>query len=536
MAPSPGRFGHAGGPARPVAFLISTTPVARSISENLGSPAYSYYFVMEALAPALEGLGTWRWVDRPESRLSFAARRARADGFDPVHLALVPPQDAYFAADVPNVLYPFWEFPEIPDRDFGFDTRQNWRRMCRGADLILTACRFTAEAFRAAGVECPIEMVPVPADGARSDLPDWDPGAAFTLTCRHEVWGGDAGRGQGVEPESGPTTLEIGGDRRPRGWDLARRGFRRVAPWMDPELVSRVYRLKRSLAGKSPGRLAYLAARGAYNRTLRRVLNESTVRRITEAKVSVLRALGHSPAVAFDPLLPSAPVTFTGLTYTTFLNIGDRRKNLDDILSAFLLAFRDRRDVTLVLKLASNPSREFHEMAILRGRYRDLGIDHACRVVVIPDYLDDRAMDALARVTTYYVNASHAEGACLPLQQALASGRPAIAPAHTAMADYMDDGIGFVVGSHPEPTHWPHDPEERIETTRHRIVWTDLRDAFLESAALPTDDPGRYRSMSLVARGRMAGLASTPVAVEALRRAMGRLAGRASLESRRRSA
>ena len=40
-------------------------------------------------------------------------------------------------------------------------------------------------------------------------------------------------------------------------------------------------------------------------------------------------------------------------------------------------------------------------------------------MVVITDFLTDEQMNDLFRATTYYVNASRAEGACLPLQQAL---------------------------------------------------------------------------------------------------------------------
>ena len=43
----------------------------------MGSAAYSYYFVVEALAPVLEALGTWRLIDHPESRLAFAASEGR---------------------------------------------------------------------------------------------------------------------------------------------------------------------------------------------------------------------------------------------------------------------------------------------------------------------------------------------------------------------------------------------------------------------------------------------------------------------------
>src|SRR5205814_3494355 len=42
------------------------------------------------------------------------------------------------------------------------------------------------------------------------------------------------------------------------------------------------------------------------------------------------------------PLLPVKRLTLGGLVYTSIFNQSDRRKNVRDLLSAFLLAFRDR--------------------------------------------------------------------------------------------------------------------------------------------------------------------------------------------------
>ncbi len=103
----------------------------------------------------------------------------------------------------------------------------------------------------------------------------------------------------------------------------------------------------------------------------------------------------------------------------------------------------------------------------------------------------------------------------------LSGGRPAIAPDHTAMADYIDDSLAFVPRSSPEPIHWPHDPQKRLATTRFRPLWSDLRDAFLASAVV-ADDPARYAAMSRAGR-RMARYASEEAAIEALREAVSHL-------------
>ncbi len=291
-------------------------------------------------------------------------------------------------------------------------------------------------------------------------------------------------------------------------------------------MVTRLTLFKRGLVasrGKHPARLAYDFLRNHYKRNLQRWLSPYALAKITNAKVRALALVGRAPGDVVDPPLPSGSLTIGGgPVYLTMFNVGDERKNHAEILSAFLLAFRDRADVTLVIKLVTNRLRENHEAGLLRATYQAMGITHRCRVVVITEFLSEEQMRELYRVATFYVNASFAEGACLPLMRALAGGRPAIAPDHTAMADYIDDSLAFVPRSSPEPIHWPHDPEKRLMTTRFRPLWSDLRDAFLASAVV-ADDPARYAAMSRAGRARMARYASEEAAIEALREAVSHL-------------
>ena len=511
---------------RPIAFLVSTTPCGRKISEHLGSPAYSYHFVAEALAPAFRAVGDYRPVDHPESRLALAARSAEAEGFRPIHVAINPLQDVYLSPNLPNLVFPFWEFPRIPDRDFGLDTRQNWARIARGASLVLCACRLTADAFRNANVNAPACVVPIPVLPSSFDLPDWDPRHSWTLTCRHEVLGAGTDDVDRENPIPCATdSQQPVPDRPDRVWRTARRLFRGAMPWLNPRIVARLTLLKRGLVaarGKHPARLAYDFVRDAYRRNLQRWLSPYALARITNARNRALTLVGRSPRDVVDPPLPSGSLTLGGdggPVYLTIFNVGDERKNHAEILSAFLLAFRDRADATLVIKLVTNRLREHHEAGLLRATYRAMGIAHRCRVVVVTEFLSEEQMQALYRVSSFYVNASFAEGACLPLMRALAGGRPAIAPDHSAMADYIDDTLAFVLRSSPEPIHWPHDPEKRLTTMRSRPLWSDLRDAFLASAIV-AGDPPRYATMSRAGRARMARYASEDAAIEALREAI----------------
>lgn len=514
---------------RPLLFLISTPPSASAIRERLGWAAYSYHFVVEALRPLLEEMGTCQIVEQPESRLVFAVRKAEQAGLRPIHLAVTPPQDTYFSNVVPSILFPFWEFPEIPDRALAFDGRQNWSRVCRRADLLLTACGFTAEALRRGGIDRPIHQVPVPIDPGWFDLPGWKPGSSWSYTGRCFVLGVDDPMVGSISPTTDShqsTSITVV----PAGTDRPRPVLTRVKSRLSPATRQRLSAWKRAVLGHGPASLGslgfkrwvYHSLRMRYHRYVRRWLSDDALEQVGRIKQVIRRRLASGQALVEPPHVVSRTVSVEGIVYTSIFNLRDPRKNAWDLLSSFLLAFRDRDDVTLVLKLVASPVDEHMHVKELEERHKALGIEHRCRVVVITDYLDDSEMLELARVTTIYVNTSRAEGACLPLQQYLAAGRPAVAPCHTSLADFMDNQVGWVVPSHPEPTHWPHDPEHRIETTWHRLVWSELKEQLERTAWVITHDPEQYQNKAEAARRRMDGYASRSVVRVALRAALDR--------------
>ena len=90
---------------------------------------------------------------------------------------LHPPQDVYLTPALPNVIFPFWEFPDIPDRDFGYDTRQNWARVCsEGRPHHHRLPLPPGTRFEKPGSTCPIGVVPVPLRPEHFEIPAWDPG------------------------------------------------------------------------------------------------------------------------------------------------------------------------------------------------------------------------------------------------------------------------------------------------------------------------------------------------------------------------
>ena len=425
-------------PAR--ALVVSTMASERETPLRMGSASYSYYYVYRAFAPFLRRWGTVVETVRPQRRLAALLREQQSPV---VHLGFLPLDFFHPAAEAPNVAFPFWDFPDLPDYPLGRNPHNDWVRTANALDLILTAGEFTRDAFVRAGVRTPVHVVPVPARPSWLTMPWWEEGQRVVIDCPSYV----------VLPAE---------SRVPAPVSSARRFYRdRVRRHLPP--------------------------------------------RWTEALGSVARGVA---AARREWRGIACPVTgrleLSGIVHTSIFNPFDPRKNWPDLLTAYVLALGDCDDATLVMKLAVPRDRAAAGVNAVLDFHRRLGLPHRCRLVIVSDYLTDEQMAELARGSTYYLNSSRAEGACLPLQDFLAAGRPAVAPRHTAMADYFGEHAGFIVDSHPEPAAWPQDADGRCTTTWHRLVWTSLRDQIRESYEIARHRPREYARLAEGARAHMA--------------------------------
>jgi glycosyltransferase involved in cell wall biosynthesis len=438
------------------ALIVSSVFPEAEALQRIGREAYSYHFVQRAFAPLLARWGRTQEVTRPESRLDYALWRARQQNLEPVHLSFTPLHLMYLTARAPNVSFPFWEFPDIPNTNLGNNPRNNWVRIAGRLDLILTASTSTREAFVRAGVATPIHVVPVPIAADYFAVPDWEPGQRLVLDCPAYVF---------PQPEAPPAPVPN--------------------PWVPA----------------NPQRLSLKAgARKAYKVYVKPRVPRWVDKYLTLAVRAVVSARQARNQEAHIPYPASPTLALSGVVYSTIFNPFDPRKNWQDLLSAYLYALGDQEDATLVVKLVVCPELAAAAVNTVVQYYQALGLRHRCKLAFVSAYLSEAQMVELARASTYYLNTARAEGACLPLQSFLAAGRPGIAPVHTAMADYFSNEVGFIVSSHPEPACWPHDPDKRCTTTWHRLVWQALHDQLRASYALAKQEQAQYQV--LARRGR----------------------------------
>jgi hypothetical protein len=441
------------GPGRKWAFLVSSSYSTDDIERTIGKEAYSYCFVAKAFAPLLSRLGALSEVTRPESRLDFALWRREQQGLRTAHLSFLPLHLSYLTSRAPNVAFPSWEFPDIPSANLGNNPRNNWARIANHFSLIVCHSENARDAFLRAGVTTPIRLIPIPVPHDYFCMPLWQPGQSITLDCPcFEL------------PETGPPNQTL---------------------------------------ADTAAQLTGLSLRARARRLYRRFIKPGLSKFLDRQLWFAARAAGLVPPRRPEEDIAcklSKTVALTGVVYTTIFNPFDPRKNWQDVLTSFLAAFAGQTEVTLVLKLVLRPEMLPRGLLEVFEFYRHSGLSHRCKVVLIWSYLSDGQMLELARATTYYLNASRAEGSCLPLQNFLAAGRPGVAPVHSGMADYFDEHIGFAVDSHPEPAPFPHDPDKRLATSWHRLVWSSLYEQLKASYQFVSDGYEEYRAMGLRAR------------------------------------
>ncbi|HLD67063.1 MAG TPA: glycosyltransferase [Pseudomonas sp.] len=497
-------------------FLVYSQVTAATIASSMGLPEYSYYFVLRDFLPVLQELGEVVVVEQPEREVDRLYDESRAAGERCLFLSFSPPHKTHLKLRCPTVPVFAWEFDSIPNEAWLDEPQQDWRHVLRSCGSGITHSQMIVKAVRREmGADFPIISVPSPV---------WDKFAAL----REQP---------GQLPLLESVTIRV------------RSGV--VVDSHDPELrphisgpdatacVVQAIRehentTARAQAGSEPVEPSAGRQESCY-RITRRYLGEwylnvlhpllpflpGRTKPLVELAPMEPRNTVEPPQPAAKGVTPKMPdwqpseseLQLSGVIFTALFNPYDGRKNWADMLTAFCAAFRDTPDATLVFKLGHHEYLSaMHDMLIWMARMPRF----SCRIVLLHGYLEGSDFETLIRASAFAVNASHGEGQCLPLMEFLSCGKPAISPRHSAMIDYIDERVAFVVDSWLDSTAWSHDPRLAYRTQRHQLNWASLRDAYRDAYSCVTGEPERYRQMSAAATERMRQHCSRAVASEKL--------------------
>ncbi|VEF13773.1 glycosyltransferase [Pseudomonas fluorescens] len=488
-------------------FILFSDVNDSSISQSLGRPEYSYYFVLKAYRPVLESLGRVHVV-ASTAEVDALYRQLLAAGEDSVFLSFTPPQKTPVDLQCPTICVVAWEFDSIPDEQWDNDPRQDWTQMLARQGRVITLSSHTARAIRRAmGEDFPVLVLPTPLwenfAGIRQQHAPVPVNPGATLAIKGCIFDtrtlgltADALIPTPLTPEEeAALAAELEAARPPpltlkRRLVIARHYLRLWALNRGHEQTPAVPRVK------------YLS--NWYWEGIRDLLPDNLHGWLEQRLPTVCGAL---PAPVIEPVPLDLPDTTAvvdiqvdGVVYVTVFNPKDGRKNWHQLITAFCWAFRETADATLVLKITQNDLASYYtELMTLLAQLTPF----TCRVVVMHGYLDDAQYAKLYEAASYYVNASRCEGLCLPLMEFMSSGKPVIAPDHTAMEDYIDESLAFVVGSSEELTIWPQDTRIIYRTLRYRPDWGSLKSAYERSYHMAKAQPQDYERMSAAAVQRM---------------------------------
>jgi len=446
-------------------ILVGSRIDRETIKQSLGKPEYSYYFLLKEFLPALKRIAEVIEV-KSEVEVEQLYQVYSQKKVQVYYLSFSPPHQTPVNLTCPTISAFAWEFDTLPDREWGNDPRHNWRYVFeRIAGALVTSSEVSRKVKEMMGAEYRVDSFPAPV---------WD------RFSRLFVLQTPANRPrplyfEGTIIDSPALGLSADGLIQKPGETMA------SAPTIVP---AKRWNLER--------------------------VNRVAKRFIDLAWVSLCRKWVPQLNSSF---LDKPALMLSGVVYTTVLNPADGRKNWVDIVTAFCWAFKHQPEATLVIKMTHNDL-EYYRVVLLTLLSRLAPFQ--CRVVVLHGYLNDRQYAKLIKASDYYVNASSCEGLCLPLTEFLSAGKPVISPRHTAMKDYIHEGIAFVLRGTLEPSPWPHDPSQVLSAYRYRLNWESLVNSFENSFDVATKDPARYIKMAQAAHSEMKAFCSSDQVTKAL--------------------
>lgn len=509
-------------------FILYSDVNDSSISQSLGRPEYSYYFVLKAYRPVLESLGRVHVVASVDE-VDPLYRQLSEAGQECLFLSFTPPHKTPIDLQCPMVCVIAWEYDSIPSECCDDDPRQDWSQTLARHGRVITLSTHTARAIRRTlGEDFPVLVLPTPLwerfAHVRRDYPSVPVNPGTTLQIKGCIIDSRA-LGLSADGLIAPIFNEQ---------ELETRGLVEPEPEPEPEpqpeapvpltLRRRVFISKhylresyRALTAPAEHPPLFLLKHnllmwyreavcdvvpGAIRQQLTKLRTPPPPAASLPVPTTVSEAMqpdAHPPA-ALPDTSQQVQIDVSGVVYVSVFNPADGRKNWHHLITAFCWAMRDNEDATLVLKITQNDLSSYYvHLITLLSQLSPF----ACRVVVMHGYLDDEEFARLYGAASFYVNASRCEGLCLPLMEFMSCAKPVIAPNHTAMHDYIDERVGFVVKSSHEPTIWPEDVRILYRTLRHRPDWGSLKAAYEDSYAMAKNHPDGYQAMAAAANERM---------------------------------
>ena len=474
-------------------FFVTSGGAGGQAGYGSGGLDASREALAKQLIPVLRRLGTVKQLNS----VGDGIRRARWAGAGARHLCLAYPHELPDGAGAETIPVFGLGLAACPTAPFANVARTDWRGRLERCGGAICFSSHAASAVRALmGDAYPVATVPAPVEATGRPLPPSPQvlqieGLVLDTAC----WPDTA-------PADAPAVADEEDD---AAWpDQAVPAWRKTARYrlgVTRQHLAQAYR--EAVHDLLPAPVATLVARTGRTgaRTARRLL---TLRQARQRPAAAVLAEDEFPAWRDG----THAVALDGLVFAAVHGVWDR--GWGDVLSAFVAVCRDDPAATLVIKASGL---DVQSRAGLAGYVRRLG-PFTCRIVILGGTIEG-GLDTLAAAASFTVGASHGEAAPLPMMRFMAAGRPAVSPAHSALADFVDAETGFVVACSTGYETWPGDVEERLAGTGWRPEWDSLCRAMAAACELART-PDAYAERARATARRMRAVCGADAAQAAL--------------------
>lgn len=125
------------------------------------------------------------------------------------------------------------------------------------------------------------------------------------------------------------------------------------------------------------------------------------------------------------------------------------RKNLEDLILSFCVAFTGVKDAALIIKTYGQQNTAAQKKAIRQAistmKSKVVGIPNLPKIVVLDELVSDEQLKRIMRSADVYVSSSKGEGANLPLLQSMALEKMIVANNFLSHGDFLDGSNASIV-------------------------------------------------------------------------------------------
>jgi hypothetical protein len=414
-------------------FFISSPFAAEDVNKVLGYAGYSHKILADKLGEFLNLRHQSVYVrNDSEIKAKLLARNRTDEEYFFIYVG--PPEGSWESLSCFNLILLTWEFPDFPEQEI-YPLYQNWIPLLKKFDCVLIPNEMLASRLQT--LQIPFLFFPF---GNFLSKPN--------LFLKNEAYGFISGVA-GHKQSGADVSIAVADEQYP----IPSRMLKHVSRIL--QILTKTYsrlRLKKILSQRLHGffRDQYFKLANSQNH-----FYDAT----------------SSGFFEFDNL---SLEVYGKRVIASWLNISDDRKNFETLVMSFMYKFSNQKNLILLIKVIGD-ERELQKAKRAIDSLRSQFPENRAPILLLSGSHTENELLGIQKIADIYLNASSAEGICLPAIEHFLSGATLVVPSNSAFNDYFSPDEVFFFNVDTLPTHFPGDPKKILTTTWSPPVFSDLQ-------------------------------------------------------------